>query len=136
MVEYLVAQGQQVFLMSWRNPGAPQGHFDLDTYARAVLEARDAVADIAKRPAVNITAACSGGIITAGALGHLAETDRLDEVASLTLFVCALDNARAGTVSALANGRWPRPRSRSRRARATWTGRRSRVCSRGCGPTT
>ncbi len=43
--------------------------------------------------------ACSGGIITAGALPHLAG----DEVASLTLLVCALDNARAGTASALAS---------------------------------
>ena len=103
LVEYFVAQGQQVFLVSWRNPGAAQGHFDLDTYARAVLEARDAAAQIARQPAVNINAACSGGIIAAGALGHLADTDRLDEVASLTLFVCALDNARAGTVAAVAN---------------------------------
>ena len=46
------AQGQQVFLISWRNPGAAQGHFDLDTYARAVLEARDAVAQITRQPAV------------------------------------------------------------------------------------
>ena len=38
-------QGQQVFVISWRNPDAEQGHFDLDTYAQAVLEARDAVAE-------------------------------------------------------------------------------------------
>jgi polyhydroxyalkanoate synthase len=103
LVEYFVGQGQQVFLISWRNPDAEQGHFDLDTYARAVLEARDAVAQITRQPAVHINAACSGGIITAGALGHLAATGRQDLVAGLTLFVCALDNERAGTVSALAN---------------------------------
>ena len=34
IVEHLVAQGQQVFVISWRNPDAEQGHFDLDTYAR------------------------------------------------------------------------------------------------------
>src|SRR4029077_3220677 len=36
MVEWLVRQGQQVFVMSWRNPEAEQGHFDLDTYAARV----------------------------------------------------------------------------------------------------
>jgi poly[(R)-3-hydroxyalkanoate] polymerase subunit PhaC len=101
LVEHLVAAGQQVFVMSWRNPDESQGHFDLDTYAEAVLEARQAVADITRQSAVHVNAACSGGIITAGALGHLAANQALGDVASLTLFVCALDNERAGTVGAL-----------------------------------
>jgi polyhydroxyalkanoate synthase len=101
MVEYLVASGQQVFIVSWRNPGEEHGHFDLDTYADAVLEARQAVAEIAGQRAVHVNAACSGGIITAGALGHLAAQGELNDIASLTLFVCALDNERAGTVGAL-----------------------------------
>ena len=103
LVEHLVAAGQQVFLISWCNPGAEQGHFDLDTYVRSVLQARDAVAEIAKQRAVHVNAACSGGIITAAALGHLAATSRLQQIASLTLWVCALDNARAGTAAALAS---------------------------------
>ena len=103
MVEYLVAAGQQVFVVSWRNPDAAQAHFDLDTYADAVLEARAAVADITGQSAVHLNAACSGGIITAGALGQLAAEQALGDVASLTLFVCALDNQRAGTVGALAS---------------------------------
>jgi polyhydroxyalkanoate synthase len=100
-VEWLVRRGQQVFMISWRNPGAEHAHFDLDTYAAAVLEARDAVATIAGRPAVHLNGACSGGIIGAGVLGHLAAEGRLGDVASLTLLVCALDNERAGTASAL-----------------------------------
>jgi polyhydroxyalkanoate synthase subunit PhaC len=103
LVEHLVAQGQQVFVMSWRNPDVGQGHFDLDTYAQAVLEAREAVSEIAQQPAVHLNAACSGGIITACALAHLAATDALDEVAGLTMMVCALDNARAGDAAALAS---------------------------------
>jgi polyhydroxyalkanoate synthase subunit PhaC len=103
VVEHLVAQGQQVFLISWCNPGAEQGHFDLDTYAGAVLEARAAVSEISGADAVHVNAACSGGIITAAALGHLAATDRLEEIATLTLWVCALDNERAGTTAALAS---------------------------------
>ena len=100
VVEHLVGEGQQTFLVSWRNPEAAQGHFDLDTYANAVLQAREAVADITKQKAVHVNAACSGGIITASAVGHLAATGEQDGVASLTLWVCALDNARAGTAAA------------------------------------
>src|SRR4051795_1773833 len=101
MIEWLLRQGQQVFTISWRNPDAEQGHFDLDTYAQAVLEARDAAAAITRQPAVHLNGACSGGIIGAGLLGHLAAEGRLGEIASLSLLVCALDNERAGTASAL-----------------------------------
>ena len=102
LVEHLVAEGQQTFMMSWRNPDQAQGHFDLDTYAAAVIEARDAVSAIAGEQRVNLMAACSGGIITSGLLGHLADSGELAEkVNSLTLLVCALDNERAGTTGAL-----------------------------------
>ena len=100
MVEWLVQQGQQVFVISWRNPGADQGHFDLDTYATAVLEARDAVAAITGQPAVHLNGACSGGMIGAAAVAHLAAEGRLGEIASLSLMVVALDNERAGDAAA------------------------------------
>jgi polyhydroxyalkanoate synthase len=100
MVDWLVQRGQQVFIISWRNPGAEQGHFDLDTYAAAVLEARDAVAAITKQPSVHLNGACSGGIISAAVLGHLAAEGRLGQIATLSLLVAALDNERAGTASA------------------------------------
>jgi poly[(R)-3-hydroxyalkanoate] polymerase subunit PhaC len=102
MIEHCVAQGQQVFAISWRNPEQAQGHFDLDTYAQAVAEARDAVAAITSQSTVHLAAACSGGIITAGLLGQLASAGELDRVASLTLMVCALDNETEGTLAALA----------------------------------
>jgi polyhydroxyalkanoate synthase subunit PhaC len=102
MVEWLLDQGQQVFVVSWRNPGPEQGHFDLDTYAAAVLEARDAVAAITGSPAVHLNGACSGGMIGAGAVGHLAAEGRLGQIASLSLMVVALDNERAGDAAAFA----------------------------------
>jgi polyhydroxyalkanoate synthase subunit PhaC len=101
LAEHLVQQGQQLFTISWRNPDVEQGHFDLDTYAQAVLEARQAAAAISRQPAVHLLAACSGGILCAGALGHLVEGGGIGGVASMALLVCALDNARAGTVAAL-----------------------------------
>jgi len=103
MVEWLLEQQQQVFTISWRNPDAAQGHFDLDTYTQAVLDARDAVAEITAAPAVNVNAACSGGIITACALGHLAALGEQDKIGALTMMVCALDQARMGTAGAFAS---------------------------------
>jgi polyhydroxyalkanoate synthase len=103
LIEWLLRQGQQVFAISWRNPDVEHGHFDLDTYASAVLEARDAVARITGQESVHLNGACSGGIISAGALGHLAAEGRLGEIASLSLMVAALDNERAGTSAALVN---------------------------------
>jgi polyhydroxyalkanoate synthase len=103
MVEWLLDQQQQVFVISWRNPDVEQGHFDLDTYAEAVLEARDAVAEITGHAAVNLNAACSGGIIAACALGHLAAVGEQDKVGTLTMMVCALDQERMGTAGAFAN---------------------------------
>ena len=43
LVEYLVGQGQQVFVMSWRNPDARHADWNFDTYVQAVLDALDAV---------------------------------------------------------------------------------------------
>ncbi len=103
LVEYLLGQGHQVFVMSWRNPDQEHSHFDFDTYAQAVVEARAAVGEIAGQETVNMMAACSGGIITAGALGHLADEGHLGDVSSLTLLVCALDNASSGTTEALSS---------------------------------
>src|ERR1700758_2648061 len=42
MVEYLVSQGLQVFMISWRNPDARHAKWDLDTYGQAILDAMDA----------------------------------------------------------------------------------------------
>jgi polyhydroxyalkanoate synthase subunit PhaC len=103
MIEHYVGQGQQVFAISWRNPEQAEGHFDLDTYANAVAQARDAAASITEQRKVHLAAACSGGIVTAGLVGQLAASGELGEVASLTLMVCALDNDTEGTMSALAS---------------------------------
>jgi polyhydroxyalkanoate synthase len=50
---------------------------------------------------VHVNAACSGGIVSAAAVGHLQASGALGEVASLTLFVCAIDSTRALDAEAL-----------------------------------
>ena len=62
MLEFFVAQGYQVFVVSWRNPEKKHSHWDLDTYGLAVTEALTAVREITKAPKVNLMGLCAGGI--------------------------------------------------------------------------
>ena len=46
MIEYFVQQGQQVFVMSWRNPQARHQDWGFDAYGAAIIEAMYAVQKI------------------------------------------------------------------------------------------
>jgi polyhydroxyalkanoate synthase len=105
MIEYLVKRGQQVFAIAWRNPDEHQAEWNLDTYVAAVVEAIDAAREIAGGQQVHALGLCAGGITLATAAAHLAARDELDRLAGLTLAVCVLDNARAGTTSAFLDRR-------------------------------
>jgi polyhydroxyalkanoate synthase len=105
LVEYLVRGGQQVFVMSWRNPDARHAAWGLDTYVQAVLDAVDAVQRVCGTDQAALTGFCSGGIIASIAAAHLATTGRQDRLAAFGLAVTVLDNAKAGTGAALADRR-------------------------------
>jgi polyhydroxyalkanoate synthase subunit PhaC len=101
MIEYLVKGGQQVFAISWRSPDEHQAGWTLDTYVGAVVEALAAAREIAGCERVHALGLCAGGITLASAAAHLAALGELEQrLAGLTLAVCVLDNARAGTASA------------------------------------
>jgi poly[(R)-3-hydroxyalkanoate] polymerase subunit PhaC len=101
LVEYLVQQGQQVFLMSWRNPDVRHREWGFDAYGQAILDALEAVRDIAGTESAHLLSICSGGILGSLTAAHLAHTQRLGEIASLTLAVSVLDQSRAGTARAI-----------------------------------
>jgi polyhydroxyalkanoate synthase len=73
-IEYAAGRGLQMFMLSWRNPAAEQGRWDLDTYARTVSSAIDTVREITGSPDVNLIGFCAGGIIATILLNHLAAT--------------------------------------------------------------
>ncbi|WP_249523185.1 PHA/PHB synthase family protein [Modestobacter marinus] len=105
IVEHVVGGGQQVFMMSWRNPDARHAEWGLDTYGQAVLDAMAAAERIAGAEQTGLMSFCSGGIITAMVLGHLAAIGQQDRVASATFAVTVLDQARGGTVGAFLDER-------------------------------
>ena len=90
LIEHLVASGQQVFTISFRNPGPEQRDWGLDTYVAAILEGIDAALDITRSPDLNLLGVCAGGITMAAMLGHLAATGD-ERVNSATFLVTILD---------------------------------------------
>jgi polyhydroxyalkanoate synthase len=105
MVEYFVAQGQQVFIISWRNPQARHRDWDFDTYGGAIVEVLDAVQKITGVDSVHLLGACSGGALAAMTTAHLTEIGEDDRIASLALMVTVLDQSRAGFALAMMSDR-------------------------------
>jgi len=122
MIEYFVGQGQQVFVMSWRNPDARHSAWGMDAYGQAVLDALDATCAITGADRAHLLGACSGGIIAAQVAAHLATLGR-DRLASLTLLVTMLDQERAGTAGALVDEPTARAAIAASRARGYLDGR-------------
>ncbi len=103
LAEYLVGGGQQVFVMSWRNPDARHAGWGLDTYVQAVLDALDAVERICGTGRTALTGVCAGGIIASITAAHLAATGQQGRLSAFGLLVTVLDEAEAGTVAAIAD---------------------------------
>jgi polyhydroxyalkanoate synthase len=123
MVEYLVSQGLQVFMISWRNPDARHAKWDLDTYGQAILDAMDAAERVTGSARTAVAGTCSGGIIAAMVAAHLARTGRQDRIAALTLLVTVLDQAHAGLASAVIDERAARVAAAASSARGYLDGR-------------
>jgi polyhydroxyalkanoate synthase subunit PhaC len=105
MVEHFVKSGQQVFMISWRNPDARHAGWGLDTYIAAVLTALDTAHRICHVDRAVLLGICAGGIISALAASHLAATGRQHQLAGLALAVTVLDQDRAGVAGALMDRR-------------------------------
>lgn len=100
MIEYFVQQGQQVFVVSWRNPQARHRDWGFDAYGAAIIEALDVVQTITGTDSTHLFATCSGGILAAMTAAHLADIGEADRIAGLALAVTVLDETRAGFAAA------------------------------------
>src|SRR6266852_4581933 len=101
LAKYLVANGLQVFTISWRNPTPEYREWGFETYDRAILEAIDAVRAITSSEDVNILGACLGGMTLATLLGYLAaQEDR--RIHAVTFLVTVLDSNVESTMGLFA----------------------------------
>jgi polyhydroxyalkanoate synthase subunit PhaC len=98
IVEHLVSQGHQVFVVSWRNPSEAQADWGLASYVGALDRATEVACEISGSPDLNLVGACSGGI-TAALLLALWGARGVERAGSLSLFVAVLDTTGAKETS-------------------------------------
>ena len=103
LLEYLVQQGQQAFVISWRNPDARHSSWGFDAYAEAMIDAFNVVDRIARAGSAHVVATCSGGLLACLAAAHRAAIGQIDRLASLSLLVTMIDQEQAGTTGAIAD---------------------------------
>ncbi|WP_339015660.1 class I poly(R)-hydroxyalkanoic acid synthase [Aeromonas popoffii] len=99
LVAWLVAQGQTVFMISWRNPGTEQANIDLDDYVvDGVIAALDGVEAATGEREVHGIGYCIGGTALSLAMGWLAARRQKQRVRSATLFTTLLDFSQPGEI--------------------------------------
>ena len=100
-VRHAVAEGNTVFLVSWRNIAPAQGTMTWDDYLQmGVMEAIDLACDIAGVDKVNTLGFCIGGTLLSSALAVMRANGE-DKVESVTLLTTMLDFSMPGEIGAL-----------------------------------
>lgn len=99
-VRYALEQGQQVFLISWRNalPNDDDGILDAtwgDYLEHGILKALEVVQDISESKKVNTLGFCVGGTLLASALS-IAKDRGENPASSMTLLTAMLDYSDVG----------------------------------------
>jgi polyhydroxyalkanoate synthase len=116
-IKFCVDSGLQVFAISWANPRREHAHWNIETYALAVIEAIAAVKSITRSPDLNLFSLCSGAMMSSAMAACLdARGDR--SIHSMSIGVCMLDmQADDMEMSAFANEEvFARVKKRSRKA--------------------
>lgn len=100
-VEYAVAQGHRVFLISWRSAVAETQYLNWDDYLTlGPLKAIDVVRDIGDADRIHALGFCVGGTILSCAAGVLAARGE-HKLATMTLLTTMIDFADTGEIGLL-----------------------------------
>ena len=101
LVEYAVAQGHQVFLISWRSAVPEIGYLTWDDYLEmGPLRAVDVVLDITGAERTHALGFCVGGTILSYAAAVLAGRQQ-DKLSTVTLLTTMLDFSDTGEIGLL-----------------------------------
>ena len=100
-VRYAVEQGHTVFMVSWRNVGADQGHLTWDDYLElGIMRAIDVALSVTGADKVNALGFCVGGTMLGCAAAILAARGER-KIKSLTLLTTMLDFTESGEIGLL-----------------------------------
>lgn len=95
-IQWAVAQGYTVFVISWVNPDATLGDKTFEDYMQeGILDVLDAVEDATGIKEVSMIGYCIGGTLLSAALGYMAATGD-DRVKAATFFASQADFSEAG----------------------------------------
>src|SRR6476619_7976852 len=101
LVEYAVAQGHQVFLISWRSAVPEIQHLTWDDYLNlGAFKSIEVVREIAKVDQIHSLGFCVGGTILSCAAGVLAARGE-NKLATITLLTTMVDFADTGEIGLL-----------------------------------
>ncbi len=90
VVQFLLKNGFQTFIISWRNPTKKHRDWGLSEYVDSLIQCTEVMKQITGSDKINISGACSGGITTATFASLLAAAGD-DRINSLTFQVCVLN---------------------------------------------
>ncbi|MEL7042595.1 MAG: alpha/beta fold hydrolase [Pseudomonadota bacterium] len=90
IVQFLLKEGFQTFIISWRNPTKDHKDWGLSEYVDSLIQCTEVIKQITGADKINVSGACSGGITTATFASLLAAAGD-DRISSLTFQVCVLD---------------------------------------------
>lgn len=99
LVRYLVSKGFTVFMISWRNPGQEDAHYDLEDYLeQGPMAALNAIEAITGATQIHGAGYCLGGTLLSIAAANMA---RLGDkrLKSLTLLAAQTDFSEAGEIT-------------------------------------
>ncbi len=96
MVQYLLAQGFTVYMVSWKNPDQEMTHITWDDYVgQGVIEAIRVTVENSQQAQINLLGFCVGGTLVGNAVAILAAKD-IHPIASMTLLTSFLDFSDTG----------------------------------------
>jgi polyhydroxyalkanoate synthase subunit PhaC len=106
LVEYIVGNGIQTFMIVWRNPRAElgQGRWGIDDYLTAQAKAAEVARKITGSDTVNWLGLCAGGMTTALTLGYQAATGDTS-AGSATFIVTMLTNRCPNIIGMMDTGK-------------------------------
>ena len=93
MIRFLLGQGLQPFLISWRNPTIEHRAWGLNEYIDEIINAIDVICAVTGSETINLSGGCSGGITMSTLLSKM-KANGDERANSATLMVCVLHPKR------------------------------------------